>query len=340
MVTRKVVYNAVAGSGKTSYIIDELDEKKRTLILTYTIINEQQIRSRIIKKFGYIPENIIVKKIFSFLYSFCLRPNLSLNSSIKGITFNHPSYVKHPSNKDDYFMTESGYVYSNKLSFLILKKEFNYIERLNKFFDVIYIDEFQDLSSDELKIAYSLKQFKGSVKLFGDFFQTTFSTSNRGNNMKNVKSSINNFLDSYKNEGYQIDTQKFISSQRCPSSVTQFINDKLNIPMTSKKSESYSLQLIKDKNFIDEIVSNNSIPKLFYSKSSSYKCHSMNWGESKGLTFENVCVILNATTFKHFRNDTLNQLASTTKNKFYVACTRASKNLYFIEEKQLKSYKL
>ncbi|MEK4387983.1 hypothetical protein MKZ25_19820 [Solibacillus sp. FSL W7-1464] len=37
MINKKVI-NAVAGSGKTTLIIDKLDLEKKTLILTYTTV--------------------------------------------------------------------------------------------------------------------------------------------------------------------------------------------------------------------------------------------------------------------------------------------------------------
>ncbi len=340
MDKRKVIYNAVAGSGKTSFIIEQLDENKRTLILTYTVVNEQQIISRIIQKFGYIPDNIVVKGIFPFLYSFCLRPSLSLDTRIKGLTFKYPSFTKVSEDKWEFFMSPKGYIYSNKLSKLILKSNINYIERLNKFFDSIFIDEFQDLSSDELHIAFSLTQFNGEVKLLGDFFQCTYSTSNRGNNMTAIKKSLDRFLRSYEQAGYEVNKDLFVSSKRCSPTITKFISENLDILMTSTKEYEGDIHFIESKENIDKMILNDDIPKLFYQNSKLYSCNSMNWGESKGLTFDNVCVVLNPTTLKHYQNGTLNQLESKTKNKFYVACTRTKKNLYFIDEKQIKQYRI
>lgn len=45
-------------------------------------------------------------------------------------------------------------------------------------------------------------------------------------------------------------------------------------------------------------------------------------GDSKGSEYDNVCVVLNPTSYKLFAADLLNELSSQTKSKFYVACTR------------------
>lgn len=60
-----------------------------------------------------------------------------------------------------------------------------------------------------------------------------------------------------------------------------------------------------------------------------------NWGNSKGMTFEHVCILLNTTTYKNFEKNQLSELAPLTLSKFYVACTRTSGNLLFIKERDI-----
>ncbi|VTM51635.1 Uncharacterised protein [Klebsiella quasipneumoniae] len=54
----KSVIFSVAGSGKTSLIIEGLSLDQRALIITYTENNHLHLRNRIIQKFGMIPPNI------------------------------------------------------------------------------------------------------------------------------------------------------------------------------------------------------------------------------------------------------------------------------------------
>ena len=67
---KRVVF-AVAGSGKTSSIIDRIDDGSRCLIITYTDNNLRNLKSRIIKKFGRVPKGVRIYSYFTFLYSFC-----------------------------------------------------------------------------------------------------------------------------------------------------------------------------------------------------------------------------------------------------------------------------
>ena len=59
---------AVAGSGKTRKIVEDLDTTRRTLIITYTIKNQEEIRNRVYKKFNTIPENIHIFGLFLSYY--------------------------------------------------------------------------------------------------------------------------------------------------------------------------------------------------------------------------------------------------------------------------------
>ena len=49
-------------------------------------------------------------------------------------------------------------------------------------------------------------------------------------------------------------------------------------------------------------------------------------------------MVLNQSTYKYYKANTLNQLPEQTKAKLYVACTRTRKDLYFVEESKVKEY--
>ena len=66
---KRVIFS-VAGSGKTTYIVDSLSKNKRSLIVTYTQGNYQNLCQKISKKFGLWPDNVFVMTYFKFLYNF------------------------------------------------------------------------------------------------------------------------------------------------------------------------------------------------------------------------------------------------------------------------------
>lgn len=59
----------------------------KTIIITYTENNYNNIRNKIIKKFNEIPPNMRIYTYFSFLYKFCFLP-LKKNLNVKGIDYN------------------------------------------------------------------------------------------------------------------------------------------------------------------------------------------------------------------------------------------------------------
>jgi len=331
MATVKKVYQAVAGSGKTQYIIDELNKTDRILILTFTNNNEQSIKNRIINKYGSIPENIHVYKILTFIYNFCLLPYFTTRP--KGIIFDN-ELLKRNTRIQNYKLGK--YLYSNQITRLIIDKKIPYIDRLNIFFDTIYIDEFQDIASDELDWTLSLHEFNGDVVLLGDFYQKTYTTSNRGNKSINKLKTYEKFKETYEQGGFEFDESSFLKSKRCSLEVCDFVSEKLGIPMESaNKEDDFVIDVTNDKEKISDIFTDTSITKLYFSKSYEYKGNSMNWGNSKGLTLGNIAIVLNKSTLKKFEADKLHELAPRTLYKFYVACTRATKNVYFISYKDV-----
>ncbi|ETS95840.1 MULTISPECIES: RNA helicase [Streptococcus] len=342
----KRLIHAVAGSGKTTKIIESIDPQKRNLILTYTETNQNTIRGKLIDKLGYIPESTFVFGVFEFLYSFCLVPYLGKRP--KGINFEYQPQGKF----DKTAIDTTGRIVQNQLSKSLLRgsliykrKEIkfdnSYLDRIDKFFDCIYVDECQDFESDDFDWLLSLSNLNAEVSLLGDFYQKTFSTSRRGNKGKGVHSNFENWIKVISDSGFEIDLSSLSKSYRCPKIVCDFIVEKLAIEISSQLEEKYSAQitLINSQDKIESIMTDDNVMKLFYQKSYDYDCKSQNWGDSKGSEYDNVCVVLNPTTYKLFAADCLNELSSQTKSKFYVACTRTRGNLYFVKQLDISKYK-
>ena len=83
-MAKRVIF-AVAGSGKTTYIVNQLDTIERSLVITFTNNNYNNLRQKIINQFGYFPNNIKVFTYFSFLHSFCFKPLLFYKYETRGI---------------------------------------------------------------------------------------------------------------------------------------------------------------------------------------------------------------------------------------------------------------
>ena len=180
---KRVIF-AVAGSGKTTHIINSLSTDKRFLIITYTISNFKNLSRKIAKKYGgNWPDNVTVMTYFQFLFRFCYRPFLADRIRARGIIYeqNPNRYVA----QDDrqYYLSPNGYFYSNRLS-LFLEKA-NVVDeikcRIEKYFDVFVIDEIQDIAGRDFNFLEALMETSVNMLFVGDFYQHTFDTSRDGN---------------------------------------------------------------------------------------------------------------------------------------------------------------
>lgn len=338
----KRVVLAVAGAGKTTFIIEQLKEDSRALLVTYTDNNTRNLKNRVIDKFDYIPEGIKILSYFKFLYSYCFKPLYGYELNTKGINFESPFSMRASKNQDQYYFDKERRVYSNRLALYLMhhKKTKEVISRLERYFENIFIDEAQDFSSYDFDFLCELTSGTYSLNLVGDFYQRTFATSRDGNKGSSLFKDYNNYTGELTKKGFVLDVSTLVKSHRCPPDVCNFITDNLGIHIDSHKKASGNIKFIDSDEEVDALFKNDKIVKLFYQNSSKYPGNTDNWGNVKGLDdFEDVCVVLNPTTLKAYKNNTLNKLAPTTKNKFYVACTRTKKNLYFIDEANLKKYK-
>lgn len=334
---------AVAGSGKTTYLVRKLDETQRVLIITYTIGNTRNLKNSIIEKFGYLPNNIKLKTYFSFLHSFCYKPFLADKVKSKGIYWKFPNEKTRNLERSNvaYYLLKGKWLYHNRIAKLLEEKQIilDINKRLEKYYDSIFVDEIQDFSGHDFNLIEGISKSKVNVLYVGDFFQHTFNTSSDGQTNKNLHKDFAKYSGRFKKMGLELDETTLKSSYRCPTPVCEFIKTELGIEIHSKSENKSIIKWISEESELKEIINNNKIVKLFYQKHYEYQCHSDNWGNCKGLEFENVCVVINDSTLKLFNKNKLRDLNEQTKNKFYVACSRTMNNLYFVSQKQLEKFK-
>jgi DNA helicase-2/ATP-dependent DNA helicase PcrA len=335
----KRIILAVAGSGKTTYLINHLDLVRKFIVITYTDNNYNNIRNAIILKYGYIPENIIVQTFFQFLFSFCYRPLMADIMKTTGINWEGANYLCYTSKGEKaYYVDKYNNLYYNRISLLLQKDIAGVISRINKYCDCLYIDEVQDIAGNDFNFLLNISSVNSEILLVGDFFQHTFSTSNDGKINSNLFSNYSAYKTRFLKAGYIVDETTLIHSFRCSSSICDFVKSNLEIDISPANKGENVIKMIESFEEIKTILSDRNIIKLFYQNSARYPIYSLNWGDSKGINdFQDVCVVLNKSTYEAFSKGTISSLAPTTKNKLYVACTRAHKNVFFIKEEDVKS---
>lgn len=335
---------AVAGSGKTSLIVSRLNLEERFLLITYTINNTRNLKKSIIEKFGHFPSNIELLSYYNFLYSFCLRPFLAYKMKPRGIFWEHTPKYTDRFKLDDVrrYMTKGRMLYHNRIAKLLEQCEVfdNINERLTKYYDHLFIDEVQDFAGHDFNLLINILKSDINLLLVGDFYQHTFDTSRDGRTNSTLHDDFVKYQERFTKQKIKIDKEHLNKSYRCTKSVCEFITENLGINIESHKDEESIVSFVSDKDEIMEIFKDESIVKLFYRENYKYQCYSRNWGDCKGENhYENVCVVLNKTSMDKYNKGKLNELKPVSKNKLYVACSRANNNLYLIDESEIKHLK-
>jgi superfamily I DNA/RNA helicase len=365
---------AAAGSGKTTFLVDEaLREKNgKILITTYTQANESEIRKKLFEKNKCIPENIVVQTWFTFLLKHGVRPfqGVLFDKKINGfLLVNSPSGVRGYKKqcpdckkkkivkicskcKEPYYFGEKEYfekhyftrdlrIYSDKLSKFVFRCDEEtkglVIKRISKIYTHIFIDEVQDLAGYDLDLLNLLFKSNTKVLLVGDPRQGTYSTNSSSKNKQYKKSKIIYF---FQDETMQIDRNEklLLVNYRSDKIICDFSNKLYPdfVPTSSgntTKTEHDGIFFVKEQD-VDGYLRQYTPIQLRDSRkrtvNENYKV--MNFGESKGLSFDRV-LIYPTKPFIDWLRDNTYDLADTSRSKFYVAITRARYSVGIVVDK-------
>lgn len=341
---KRVIF-AVAGSGKTSHIINSIEIDSRVLLITYTDNNLANLKSRVIKKFGKIPSGVKIYSYFTFLYKFCVKPILGLENKAKGINWDVPPAftLRLARTNPKFYIDRHKRLYHNRIAKYL---EFHgvieeVIERLEKYFDLVCIDEVQDFGGHDFNLLCSLASARTDILMVGDYFQHTFDTSRDGNVNANLHKDYQKYKGKFEAAGLVVDEELLSNSFRCSPTVCQFVSNDVGIVIGSNRTDNTPIEFVECKDKANHIFNCNDTIKLFYQSSNRYPGVTNNWGATKGQDcYNDVCVVLNPTTLKRFREGALPELPQQTKNKLYVAITRTKGSLYFVPENLYKEFRV
>lgn len=346
-MNRNKLIVAAAGAGKTTFLVNEALKIKdeRVLITTYTQANEAEIRKKIIEVNKCIPSNVIVQTWFSFLLQHGVRPfqgglfekeitGLILVNSQSGLKYyfkGKPIYFSEEKEFERHYFSKETKIYSDKISKFVFKCNTNsggaVIVRLCKIYSHIFIDEVQDLAGYDLELLKLLFKANSNTLLVGDPRQGTYSTNSSAKNKKFKKSAIINFFEDDSLE-IETDTTSLTTNYRCNESICNLSNKLFpDLPATtSGNTDSTShdgVFLIKEAD-VDEYLKTYKPVQLRENvrKKVNANYRVMNFGESKGLSFDRV-LIYPTNPILEWLVDNNSELAPTSRSKLYVALTRA-----------------
>ena len=179
-----------------------------------------------------------------------------------------------------------------------------------------------------------------SVRLAGDFSQHTYDTSRDGNVNSTLHDDITRYEARFTAAGLVVDRETLSRTWRCSSTICEFITERLDIRIDAHDFRETSIDIVTDTERVATLHSDDSVIKLFYSEHHRYGCYSLNWGASKGLDhFQDICIVMGATHWRLLNRSNLQILPPASRNKLYVACSRARGNIYFVSEANFRNYK-
>lgn len=339
---------AAAGSGKTTYIVNETVKitDKQVLITTFTEANEAEIRKKFIEKYGMIPTNIIIQTWFSFLiqhgvkpYQSCLYKDdvvglqlVNKQSALKYTGRNGPVYYKEEEVAKHYF-NGNKQIYSDKLAKFVFKvnklSEGYVISRLSKVYPYIFIDEVQDMAGYDLEVIKLLFKSNIQVTMVGDPRQVTYSTHYDKKHTKYKDGKIEDFIQNEcKRLQVVVDKDSLNKTYRNRKEICIYANEVFSeydgCSWEEKAPTNHDgVFFVKKSNvnsYLKAYAPMQLRDKISVKINDNYQ--SMNFGVSKGLTFDRTLIYPTKNMLEWINNNET-ELAFSTRAKLYVALTRA-----------------
>ncbi len=337
------IFVASAGSGKTTFIIDDAccAPESRSAMITYTINNTQEIKDKTYNKIGFIPQNLTISTWYAFLLHHFIRPyqNCLYAPRIARICFVEGQSAR--GSKESavarHYFWKPGNIYSDKVSKfacrVIAETNSLPLRRFEQIFDRLYIDESQDLRAYDLELVELLMKSSVQVTLVGDHRQATYSTNNAMKSNKYAGAKIIDKFEEWRKEG--LCTVEFQShSYRCTQAICEFA-DKFypGLPRTVSKNMTttdhdgvFAVLNCQASAYISRFL-----PQVLrYSRATKNVLGTpINFGAAKGMEFERILIFPHKKLEKFLATGRIED-AGADIGKIYVAITRARQSTAFV----------
>jgi DNA helicase-2/ATP-dependent DNA helicase PcrA len=181
-----------AGGGKTTGIVSQAiaEADSRSALITYTKNNEKEIQLNFYSRCPVIPSHTEVMTWFTFLLRELARPYRRVlhTQRIEGFRWQEGHSVPYvpQSRTSEHYFAEGRYIYSDKISkFICACNKISggaVMRRLAQRFDHLFIDEVQDLAGYDLDVVELILKAGIKLSLVGDHRQATLSTNHASKN--------------------------------------------------------------------------------------------------------------------------------------------------------------
>ncbi|QAS57271.1 DNA/RNA helicase [Lysinibacillus fusiformis] len=355
MPSNKRIIKAAAGTGKTTLLIGEavLNYKEgKVLYLTYTNANLNSMKRDLMDSVGIIPTNIKCKTWTDFLLNECAKPYRKLvgGPEIEGLNFcslgEIPRLKGIKATNWRYYYDFQGRLYYQRLAqfcHLVLEASRGaIIDRLEKIYTTILIDEVQDMGGYDLKIIEAIYRSNLNLVVVGDHRQATYST-NSGTFLNRYRG-INIFNFFTEVLGHH-NLESLDKCHRCPQIVCDLANtlySNLNMQSVKKVTNedvgTYLVSMDNVSKYIEHFMPTvlyyniSSLNKFISNMNGEIDFESITFGKSKGLSFDNVLILPTKEMENHIIKGS-HKMSDAVIAQFYVAITRSKNNIAILSNK-------
>lgn len=334
-----------AGGGKTTEIVKDAltDPSKRVAILTYTDNNIQGIRKCIVEQNRTPAAHVEVISWFTFLLRELARPyqrklyaqRIGGIHWVQGRSMNRAKATQ----IRPYYFASNDMILSDKLAEFVCACDKSsggmIFARLRERFDRIYIDEIQDMAGYDLDLLEGMMRAGVNLTLVGDHRQPTFRTNYAGKNSGYAGYKIiAKFREWEKKKLCSLEYRRL--SHRCNQEITNFADalypEEPTTTSENKTRTGHDGVFFIDAEEVPAYVAKHAPQVLRYDKRSACAgLDAMNFGLSKGLTFDRVLIFPTGKMVKWLQTaDDIHIDGS--RAKTYVAITRARYSVVFVLE--------
>lgn len=334
---------AAAGSRKTECIVESAlgVTDGRVLITTYTNENQRQICQRIEQKVGAMPSNISVVGWFSFLITQCAKPYQKALVDepllINGLNFKGSRHKFAKKSERHYFLDSNNDMYRDGVSDFVVSLNRDtsgaVVERLEKIYAHILIDEVQDLVGYDLDVLDMIMTSKIKLTLVGDPRQHTLSTNISPRNKKYRGPGLKDWF-SERASTCELQHREF--SYRCNQAICDFA-DAIYPDMPKTKSSGVcatghdGIFYVPPERVAEYLNAYRNVRILRHDKkANTLGFPAMNIGVSKGSTFDRVMIFPTKPMLEYLKKRDPTKLKA--PEKLYVAATRARFSVAFVVE--------
>lgn len=334
---------ATAGSGKTAEVVKsalEIPGDEAVLIATYTNRNRSEIEKRIREQCGLVPPNIAVVGWFTFLISQGSKPYqralLGEPFVISGLNFMpRPNPYMAKANARDYYLDAAAHMYRDHVAdFVVRLNEAtgeSVINRLERVFQHVFVDEVQDLVGYDLDVLHLLLESDCSLTMVGDPRQYILET-NVGSRNKKYRGA--GLYDWFKERSGICELIERSENHRCNQEICDFADSifpslppatSVGVPVTGHDGV---LHIRRDEvlGYIKEHPDATVLRRE--RRTDTLGLPALNFGHAKGATFDRVVVFPTANMRKFLKGGVPNDLKE--PQKLYVAATRARYSVAFV----------